>query len=444
MKIIKRDGHEETFSKVNIINAISNANLKAPLDKRFTLDDIKQIATDIESQVKGEVHTVSTSDIQDMVERAISIKYDVLKEYIIYRYTKQLDKHNNTTDDSILSLLNNNNELLRQENSNKNPTIASTMRDYIAGEVSKDISKRYLIPSDIWKAHEDGLIHFHDTDYFAMPIHNCDLVNLEDMLNNGTVISDVMIETPKSFATACNVATQIVAQVASSQYGGQTITLSHLAPFVEVSRKKICKQVKEEFPEIEEDKLKEVVEKRVRREIEIGIQILNYQLITLQTTNGQAPFISVFMYLNEVEDEQTKADLALIIEEVLKQRILGVKNIKGDYVAPTFPKLLYVLEEDNCKEDTKYWYLTELAAECTAKRMVPDYISEKIMKQLKKDKKGNGYCYPCMGCLQYHERIELDTGIFEIGEVAESINVLLENKDVLENFENSSNSEVLL
>ena len=401
MKIIKRDGHEETFSKVNIINAISNANLKAPLDKRFTLDDIKQIATDIESQVKGEVHTVSTSDIQDMVERAISIKYDVLKEYIIYRYTKQLDKHNNTTDDSILSLLNNNNELLRQENSNKNPTIASTMRDYMAGEVSKDISKRYLIPSDIWKAHEDGIIHFHDTDYFAMPIHNCDLVNLEDMLNNGTVISDVMIETPKSFATACNVATQIVAQVASSQYGGQTITLSHLAPFVEVSRKKICKQVKEEFPEIEEDKLKEVVEKRVRREIEIGIQILNYQLITLQTTNGQAPFISVFMYLNEVEDEQTKADLALIIEEVLKQRILGVKNIKGDYVAPTFPKLLYVLEEDNCKEDTKYWYLTELAAECTAKRMVPDYISEKIMKQLKKDKKGNGYCYPCMGCRSF-------------------------------------------
>lgn len=401
MKIIKRDGHEETFSKVNIINAISNANLKAPLDKRFTLDDIKQIATDIESQVKGEVHTVSTSDIQDMVERAISIKYDVLKEYIIYRYTKQLDKHNNTTDDSILSLLNNNNELLRQENSNKNPTIASTMRDYMAGEVSKDISKRYLIPSDIWKAHEDGIIHFHDTDYFAMPIHNCDLVNLEDMLNNGTVISDVMIETPKSFTTACNVATQIVAQVASSQYGGQTITLSHLAPFVEVSRKKICKQVKEEFPEIEEDKLKEVVEKRVRREIEVGIQILNYQLITLQTTNGQAPFISVFMYLNEVEDEQTKADLALIIEEVLKQRILGVKNIKGDYVAPTFPKLLYVLEEDNCKEDTKYWYLTELAAECTAKRMVPDYISEKIMKQLKKDKKGNGYCYPCMGCRSF-------------------------------------------
>lgn len=444
MKIIKRDGREETFSKANIINAISNANLKAPLDKRFTLDDIKQIATDIESKVKGEVHTVSTSDIQDMVERAISVKYDVLKEYIIYRYTKQLDKHNNTTDDSILSLLNNNNELLRQENSNKNPTIASTMRDYMAGEVSKDISKRYLIPSDIWKAHEDGIIHFHDTDYFAMPIHNCDLVNLEDMLNNGTVISDVMIETPKSFTTACNVATQIVAQVASCQYGGQTITLSHVAPFVEVSRKKIYKQVKEEFPDIDEDRLKEVVEKRVKREIEVGIQILNYQLITLQTTNGQAPFISVFMYLNEVEDEQTKADLALIIEEVLKQRILGVKNIKGDYVAPTFPKLLYVLEEDNCKEGTKYWYLTELAAECTAKRMVPDYISEKIMKQLKKDKKGNGYCYPCMGCLQYHERIELDTGIFEIGEVVEAINILLKKQDILENFENSANQEVLL
>lgn len=401
MKIIKRNGNEETFSKTNIINAISNANMKVPLEKRFTMDDIKNIANDIETKVKSEVHTVSTSDIQDMVERAISTNYDVLKEYIIYRYTKQLDKHNNTTDDSILSLLNNNNELLRQENSNKNPTIASTMRDYMAGEVSKDISKRYLIPSDIWKAHEDGIIHFHDTDYFAMPIHNCDLVNLEDMLNNGTVISDVMIETPKSFTTACNVATQIVAQVASSQYGGQTITLSHLAPFVEVSRKKIYKQVKEEFSDIEEDRLKEVVEKRVRREIEVGIQILNYQLITLQTTNGQAPFISVFMYLNEVENEQTKADLALVIEEVLKQRILGVKNIKGDYVAPTFPKLLYVLEEDNCKEGTKYWYLTKLAAECTAKRMVPDYISEKIMKQLKKDKKGNGYCYPCMGCRSF-------------------------------------------
>lgn len=401
MKIIKRDGSEVTFSKNNIIQAISNANIKASLDKRFTTDEIKQIANDIESVVKNETHTVSTADIQDMVERAISVKYDVVREYITYRYSKQLEKRNNTTDDSILSLLNNCNENLRQENSNKNPTISSTMRDYMAGEVSKDISKRYLIPSDIWKAHEAGIIHFHDTDYFAQPIHNCDVWDLNDMLQNGTMISGVRIDKPKSFGVACNIATQIVAQVASSQYGGQTFTLTHLAPFVDVSRQKIKKQLKEEFPNISEEDFNHIVEKRVKREIETGVQTINYQLITLQTTNGQAPFVSVFMYLNEAEDEQTKADLALIIEEVLKQRILGVKNEKGDYISPAFPKLLYVLEEDNITEDSKYWYLTQLAAECTAKRMVPDYISEKKMKEYKKDKKGNGYCYPCMGCRSF-------------------------------------------
>jgi ribonucleoside-triphosphate reductase len=401
MKVIKKNGSEATFYKSNIINAISNANMKVGLDKRFTNEEIKKIASDIETVVKEGKHTISTADIQDMVERAISVNYDVLKEYIQYRYAKELQARQNTTDDSILSLLSNANETLRQENSNKNVTIVSTMRDYMAGEVSKDLSKRYLIPSDIWDAHEKGIIHFHDTDYFSMPIHNCDLWNLEDMLQNGTMISGVKIDKPKSFSTACNIATQIVAQVASSQYGGQTFTLTHLAPFVDVSRKKFTKQIKEEFPDISEEELKRVVELRVKREIEVGVQTMNYQLITLQTTNGQTPFVTVFMYLNETDDEQTKADLALIIEEVLNQRILGVKNSKGQYVAPAFPKLIYALEEDNITEDSKYWYLTELAAKCSAKRLVPDYISEKKMKELKKDKKGNGYCYPAMGCRSF-------------------------------------------
>jgi ribonucleoside-triphosphate reductase len=398
MKVIKKNGAEATFYKSNIINAISNANMKVGLDKRFTNEDIKKIALDIETVVKEGKHTISTADIQDMVERAISVNYDVLKEYIQYRYAKELESRQNTTDESILSLLNNTNESIKQENSNKNPTIVSTMRDYMAGEVSKDISRRYLIPSDIWEAHEKGIIHFHDTDYFSMPIYNCCLINLEDMLQNGTMISGVKIDKPKSFNTACNIATQIVAQVASSQYGGQTFTLSHLAPFVDISRQKIRKSLKEDFPEISDEELEKVTEKRVKREIETGIQTLNYQLITLQTTNGQTPFVSVCMYLGEVSDERTKEDLAMVIEEVLKQRILGVKNENGKYIAPTFPKLLYILEEDNIHEDSKYWYLTELAAECSAKRMVPDYISEKKMKELKKDKKGNGYCFPCMGC----------------------------------------------
>lgn len=401
MKIIKRSGSEVTFNKSNIITAISNANQKAPLEKRFTVDEIKEIAKNVEAIVKAETHTVNTADIQDMVERAISTNYDVLKEYITYRYQKELDNHHNTTDDSILALLNDSNENLRQENANKNPTIVSTMRDYMAGEVSKDLAKRYMIPSDIWKAHQDGIIHFHDTDYFSMPIHNCDVWNLEDMLQNGTMISGVKIDTPKSFGVACNIATQIVAQVASSQYGGQTFTLTHLAPFVDVSRQKIKKQLKDELPDLGEDDFNRIVEKRVKREIEMGVQTINYQLITLQTTNGQTPFVSVFMYLGETDDPQTKADLALIIEEVLKQRILGVKNERDEYIAPAFPKLLYVLEEDNITEDSKYWYLTQLAAECTAKRMVPDYISEKKMKEFKKDKKGNGYCYPCMGCRSF-------------------------------------------
>lgn len=692
MKIIKRDGSEATFYKSNIINAISNANMKVALEKRFTNDEIKNIANEIDAAVRESKSNISTTDIQDMVERAISKNYDVLKEYMEFRYDKELSQRKNTTDASILSLLNNSNAVLKEENANKNPTIVSTMRDYMAGEVSKDLSKRYLIPSDIWKAHEDGIIHFHDTDYFSMPIHNCftgstkfitdkgirqfldfkdgdvvtvkdkdgilreatvrqygiqdmnvvtlrtnnmerqikvtpnhrwilkdgtvttnlkigdilyqtvdstsyeiktkrdaeifalgfilgdgvdcindatkvrlcgaklqykyifdkagynthkiknssdvemykrfavkqnfvnskawrflsaaeqallfkgyyaadgrtkansivtydnrmesfieecsglagyyitsrkeytvntqykqnahyvvyyfmtkqpinqawkvksiekyrksncqawcieepithsfmleggivtgncDLINLEDMFQNGTAISGVKIDTPRSFTTACTLASQLVAQCCSSQFGGMTISLTHLAPFVEVSRKKFTEQFKEDLPEINENTLKALVEKRVRREISSGIQTLNYQLITLQTTNGQAPFISVNMYLGETDDEQTKADLALIIEESLKQRILGVKNERGEYISPAFPKLLYVLEEDNIHKNSKYWYLTELAAECTAKRMVPDYISEKKMKELKVDKKGNGNCYPCMGCRSF-------------------------------------------
>ncbi len=401
MKVIKKDGREVTYSKTNISTAIMNANMRVGLDKRLSIDEIKKITAEVDSKVREGTHTISTGDIQDMVERALSVNYDVLKEYIQYRYAKELDSRQNTTDDSILSLLSNSNELIKQENANKNPTIVSTMRDYMAGEVSKDISRRYLIPSDIWEAHKSGVIHFHDTDYFAMPIHNCCLVNLEDMLQNGTMISGVTIDRPNSFNTACNIATQIVAQVASSQYGGQTISLSHLAPFVDISRKKFKKVLKEDFPDIDDVRLNEIVEKRVKREIETGIQTLNYQLITLQTTNGQTPFVSVNMYLGEVSDPQTKADLALVIEEVLHQRILGVKNDRGEYIAPAFPKLLYVLEEDNITEDAPYWYLTKLAAECSAKRMVPDYISEKKMLEYKKDKKGEGHCYPCMGCRSF-------------------------------------------
>lgn len=403
MKIRKRNGSEATFSKNNIVEAISRANEKVRMDERFTVADIKEIAKNIEEICKQSTVAISYMDIQDMVEKAImrSGKYEVATEYITYRYQKALDKRTNTTDDRILSLLNNDNEDIQQENANKNPNIVSTMRDYMAGEVSKDISQRYLIPADIWNAHKEGIIHFHDMDYFAMPIHNCCLINLDDMLQNGTVISGTTIEKPHTFSTACNIASQVVAQVASSQYGGQTITASHLAKFVKCSREYFKNEELEKNPDISAEQLEKNVAYDVRKDITKGVQTLQYQLITLQTTNGQTPFVSVNLYLNEAENEDEKEDLAMVIEEILKQRIKGVKNENGQYYANPFPKLLYVLEEDNINEDGKYYYLTQLAAECTTKRMVPDYISEKVMKNLKKDKKGNGYCYPCMGCRSF-------------------------------------------
>jgi ribonucleoside-triphosphate reductase len=349
----------------------------------------------------------SVEEIQDMVENQLMNQraFTVARNYITYRYKRALVRKSNSTDQQILSLLECNNEEVKQENSNKNPTVNSVQRDYMAGEVSKDITKRFLLPEDIVEAHEKGLIHFHDADYFAQHMHNCCLVNLEDMLQNGTVISETMIDTPKSFSTACNIATQAIAQIASSQYGGQSISLAHLAPFVEVSRKKFRKQVREEFEavgvEVDEEKINRVAELRVKEEINRGVQMIQYQVITLMTTNGQAPFITVFMYLDEVPEGQTRADLAAIIEEMLHQRIQGVKNEKGVYITPAFPKLIYVLEEDNITEDSKYWYLTRLAAQCSAKRLVPDYISEKKMKELKVDKNGEGHCYTCMGCRSF-------------------------------------------
>lgn len=402
MKIRKRNGSEVTFSKNNIIEAISRANEKVRIDERFPITEIKEIAKKIEETCKESSVAISYLDIQNMVEKAImkAGKYEVATEYITYRYQKALDNRKNTTDDRIISLLNNDNEDVQQENANKNPNIVSTMRDYMAGEVSKDISQRYLIPSDIWKAHKDGIIHFHDMDYFAMPIHNCCLVNLDDMLQNGTVISGTKIDKPKTFSTACNIASQIVAQVASSQYGGQTISAAHLAKFVNCTREYFKIKFKEEIPEISDEILTKLVEKETLRDIKNGVQILQYQLITLQTTNGQTPFVSVNLYLNEAETELDKLDLAIVIEEILKQRIVGVKNEAGQFYANPFPKLLYVLEEDNISEEGKYYYLTQLAAECTTKRMVPDYISEKIMKQQKISKKGEeGDAYPCMGCV---------------------------------------------
>ncbi|MBQ6816588.1 MAG: anaerobic ribonucleoside-triphosphate reductase, partial [Clostridia bacterium] len=350
---------------------------------------------------------LSVEEIQDLVENGIMQKqaFKVARKYIKYRYNRALIRKSNTTDEQILSLIECNNEEVKQENSNKNPTVNSVQRDYMAGEVSKDITKRILLPNDIVEAHEQGLIHFHDADYFAQHMHNCDLVNLEDMLQNGTVISGTFIEKPHSFSTACNIATQIIAQVASNQYGGQSISLTHLAPFVQISREKLQKQVAEEFAaidlEISEEKLNKIVEKRLREEVSKGVQTIQYQVVTLLTTNGQAPFVTVFMYLNEAKTEQEKADLALIIEETLKQRYRGVKNEEGVWITPAFPKLIYVLEEDNIKEGTRFWYLTKLAAKCTAKRMVPDYISEKIMLKNKIDKNGNGNCYTCMGCRSF-------------------------------------------
>lgn len=402
MKIIKRNGMEVPFELGKITTAIKKANATVPESERLSEDEIIQISNNLNIICNGSSHILNVEEIQDLVENQLMAlqAYSVARNYITYRYKRALIRKSNSTDERILSLIRCQNEEVMQENSNKNPVIVSTQRDYMAGEVSKDLTKRFLLPEDVWKAHEEGIIHFHDADYFAQPMHNCCLVNLEDMLQNGTVISDVLIEKPKSFLTACNVATQCVAQVASSQYGGQSITLTHLAPFVEVSRQKHRKNVREEFRAINlnasEEQINEVAEMRVRNEVKQGIQTIQYQVTTLMTTNGQAPFITVFMYLSETDDEQTKKDLALLIEETLKQRILGVKNNKGVYITPAFPKLIYVLEEDNIQEDGPYYYLTKLAAKCTAKRMVPDYISEKVMKKLK-----SGEVYPCMGCRSF-------------------------------------------
>lgn len=400
MNIRKRNGSEVKFNRNNIIEAISKANEKVRLEDRLTIQEIKDIAKTIDEKCKTSIATIQSNDIQNFVENSIMEhgKFDVAKEYITYRYQKALDNRKNTIDDRVLSLLNNDNEDILQENANKNPTIVSTMRDYMAGEVSKDISQRYLLPADIYQAHKEGKIHFHDMDYFAMPIHNCDLWNLEDMLQNGTVINNVKIEKPHTFLTAATITSQISAIVASSQYGGQTFTLAHLAPFVEETRNYFRKKFKEELTTLTDEQLEELVEKETRRNVKDGIQTLQYQLVTISTTNGQTPFVSVCMYLNEAKNEKEKEDLAIIIEEVLRQRIQGLKNEAGEYVTNAFPKLLYILEEDNIHEGDKYYYLTELAAECTMKRMVPDYISEKVMKEWKKDKKGNGYCFPTMGC----------------------------------------------
>lgn len=409
MNIIKRNGEEVTFNKAKIIAAISKANKTVVENERLSEEQIKGIAEGIQEYAKGVGRALSVEEIQDLVESKIQQcgTYNVAKNYIKYRFTRELHRRGNTTDDSILSLINNTNEEAKQENSNKNPSIASTQRDYMAGEVSKDLARRILLPDSVIKAHDEGIIHFHDMDYFAERIFNCCLCNLEDMLQNGTVISSTMIDKPHSFSTACNVATQIIAQVASNQYGGQSISLTHLAPFVEVSRQKIKKELQKEFKLLgvsDEAKFNAILEQRVREEIKRGVQTIQYQVITLMTTNGQAPFITVFMYLGEAKNEQEKKDLAMIIEETLKQRIEGVKNEKGVWITPAFPKLIYVLEEQNISENAPYWYLTKLAAECTAKRMVPDYVSEKIMKQVKLskgEKPGEGDCYVPMGCRSF-------------------------------------------
>ena len=401
MNVIKRSGEEVTFDLEKIFNAIKKANL-ATLHTPMSDEDIFNVSKIVENQVEELNRSANVEEIQDLVESELMNKkfFSVAHNYITYRYERALVRKANSTDKQIMSLLERQNEEVKQENSNKNPLVNSVQRDYMAGEVSKDITKRFLLPREITEAHEQGIIHFHDSDYFAQHMHNCCLVNLEDMLQNGTVISETGIDKPHSFATACNIATQIIAQVASSQYGGQSITLSHLAPFVQISRDKARKEVAEEFQkagiEVSQEKVQEIAEMRVRREIEKGVQTIQYQVITLMTTNGQAPFVTVFMYLNEVPEGQTRDDLALIIEEMLKQRINGVKNEKGVFITPAFPKLIYCLEENNIEPDSKYYYLTKLAAQCTAKRMVPDYISEKIMKELK-----GGDVYPCMGCRSF-------------------------------------------
>ena len=406
MKIIKRNGSEVDFDLNKIVVAVTKAN--AACEKQeLTASQIQEIAEYVEFKTVKANRALSVEEIQDIVEDQIMAQgaFEVARRYVRYRYTRSLIRKANTTDNQILSLIECNNEEVKQENSNKNPTVNSVQRDYMAGEVSKDITKRILLPQDIVEAHEAGIIHFHDSDYFAQHMHNCDLVNLEDMLQNGTVISGTMIEKPHSFSTACNIATQIIAQVASSQYGGQSISLAHLAPFVQISREKIRASVQKEAEAFgataDQEQINKIAEERLRDEIRRGVQTIQYQVVTLLTTNGQAPFVTVFMYLGEAKNAQEKADLAMIIEETLRQRIQGVKNEKGVWITPAFPKLIYVLEEDNIPEGTPYWYLTELAAKCTAKRMVPDYISEKKMLEYKVDKNGEGHCYTCMGCRSF-------------------------------------------
>ena len=410
MKILKRNGSEETFDVTKIVNAIAKANAVVDEDHRLPAFMVRRIADKVEDACATCGHTVSVEEVQDMVEDQIMAAeaFEVARHYITYRYVQNIKRTRNTTDDKILSLIECNNEEVMQENSNKNPTVNSVQRDYMAGEVSKDLTRRMLLPEDVVKAHEEGIIHFHDSDYFAQHMHNCDLVNLEDMLQNGTVISGTLIERPHSFSTACNIATQIIAQVASSQYGGQSISLTHLAPFVDVSRQKIARDTKAEMEElgveVSAEKLQEVVEKRLREEVKRGVQTIQYQVVTLMTTNGQAPFITVFMYLNEARNEREKLDLAMIVEEMLRQRYEGVKNEAGVWITPAFPKLIYVLEDDNIEEGQPFFYLTQMAAKCTAKRMVPDYISEKKMKELKLskgEKPGEGDCYTCMGCRSF-------------------------------------------
>ncbi|MBQ9021505.1 MAG: anaerobic ribonucleoside-triphosphate reductase, partial [Eggerthellaceae bacterium] len=407
MKVIKRNGSEVEFDVTKIVNAISQANAEVPEENRLTQAQILTAANNVTAECEACGHAPAVEEIQDMVEDQIMAHgaFEVARKYIIYRYVQSLKRHSNTTDEKIMSLIECNNEEAKQENSNKNPVVNSVQRDYMAGEVSRDITMRLLLPQDVAEAHEAGIIHFHDTDYYLQHMHNCDLVNLEDMLQNGTVISGTYIDKPHSFSTACNIATQIIAQVASCQYGGQSITLAHLAPFVDISRKKIRRQVTEEMNalgvEPSTEKLEQVVESRVRDEIRKGVQTIQYQVVTLMTTNGQAPFITVSMYLNEAKNEREKEDLAMIIEEMLVQRYEGVKNEEGVWITPAFPKLIYTLEEDNVREGSKYWYLTKLAAKCTAKRMVPDYISEKKMLEYKINGNGDGDCYTCMGCRSF-------------------------------------------
>ena len=408
MKIIKRNGSEAVFDITKIIAAITKANKVVPDAQRLTKQQIIEISDHVQEVCYARGHAMNVEEIQDIVEDAIMATgaYEVARKYITYRYVQSLKRTHNTTDDKILSLIECNNEEVKQENSNKNPTVNSVQRDYMAGEVSKDLTMRMLLPPEIVKAHEEGIIHFHDADYYAQHMHNCDLVNLDDMLQNGTVISGTLIEKPHSFSTACNIATQIIAQVASSQYGGQSISLTHLAPFVDVSRKKIRRDVEAEMKDLGidpgEEKISEIVEKRLREEIKRGVQTIQYQVVTLMTTNGQAPFITVFMYLNEAGDNQRlKSDLAIVIEEMLRQRYQGVKNEAGVWITPAFPKLIYVLENDNIYEGQPYYYLTKLAAKCTAKRMVPDYISEKKMLEYKVDANGEGHCFTCMGCRSF-------------------------------------------